>query len=352
MQNPPDIVLAYGLVSAEGAGLEHIPSLINATFRVQTDLGISHRSIILQRLHPVFGAQVHLDIEAVTAHLEAQHLETPRLVRNRDGALWTVETSGEARVWRAQTFIDGLTLHKSRNLAQLASAAELLSRFHHALSSLQHEFVHVRPIHATVKHLETLRQALGSRRARGDEEAQSLGARVLRHAEGVRLDFGAHPRRVVHGDPKLSNLLFAPDEPARARCLIDLDSVGLDHLAYELGDALRSWGNTAGEDTTRGHIDPNVLEAVLSGYARARAPGITNEELLSTLDGVETVSLELASRFAADAIVDAYFGWDATRFPSRRAHNLVRAEGQLSLSQSIRADRAELLAVATRALSS
>jgi Ser/Thr protein kinase RdoA (MazF antagonist) len=353
MQIPPDIALAYRLVSTEGAGTAHIPSMINATFRVLTELGGMRRPMILQRLHPVFGANVHLDIEAVTAHLEAQHLETPRLVRNRDGELWTVETtSGEARIWRAQTLIDGLTIHKSRDPEQLASAAELLGRFHRALLSLQHQFVHVRPIHATVKHLATLRTALASERAVGDAEAQALGARILRHAEGVRLDFGEHPRRVVHGDPKLSNLLFARDEPGRARCLIDLDSVGSDYLAYELGDALRSWGNTAGEDTTLSRIDPSVLAAVLSGYARARPANIPTEEVLSALDGLETVSLELASRFAADAILDSYFGWDAERFPSRRAHNLVRAEGQLCLSQNVRAERAELYAVAARALSS
>jgi hypothetical protein len=32
---------------------------------------------------------------------------------------------------------------------------------------------------------------------------------------------------------------------------------------------------------------------------------------------------------------DAYFGFDATRYPHRRAHNMARAHGQYSLAQTI-----------------
>jgi hypothetical protein len=71
---------------------------------------------------------------------------------------------------------------------------------------------------------------------------------------------------------------------------------------------------------------------------------------MSAIDGFETVSVELASRYAADVIVDRYWGWDNTRFQSRREHNVVRAQGQLSLARAVRAGRAELDAVATRAL--
>ena len=53
--------------------------------------------------------------------------------------------------------------------------------------------------------------------------------------------------------------------------------------------------------------------------------------------GLETVCIELAARFAVDVFDDSYFGWDATRFPSRRAHNLIRARGQLALGLAVRA---------------
>ena len=350
---PREIQEAYGLEQADPASVVHIPSLINRTFLVQGDLGMGPRQMVLQALHPVFGAHVHLDIEAVTVHLEARQVETPRLLRNRNGELWTLEaTSAEPRVWRALNYIDGVTVHRTRDMAQLSSAAELLGRFHGALFDLKHSFVHVRPVHDTGKHLEKLAAALRSDQARQDHEAQALGAQVLRHAEGVRLDYTAFARRAVHGDPKLSNLLFYADQPARARCMIDLDTVGTEYLAYELGDALRSWGNRAGEDTGSADFDPEALRALITGYTRSCPSALPRAELLSALDGLETVALELASRFAADAILDCYFGWDATRFASRRAHNLVRAQGQLALSLDVRSRKDLLREIALHALSS
>ena len=65
--------------------------------------------------------------------------------------------------------------------------------------------------------------------------------------------------------------------------------------------------------------------------------------------GVEWISLELAARFAADALFESYFGWDPARFPGRGEHNLVRARGQWSMHQALvatRAERAGMLGVA------
>jgi hypothetical protein len=74
----------------------------------------------------------------------------------------------------------------------------------------------------------------------------------------------------------------------------------------------------------------------------------TPEELASVVLGLETVCVELAARFCVDFFEDRYFGWDPARFSSRRAHNLVRAHGQLALSRSVREHRDEALAVMLR----
>jgi hypothetical protein len=58
--------------------------------------------------------------------------------------------------------------------------------------------------------------------------------------------------------------------------------------------------------------------------------------------------IELAARFAVDAFDGSYFGWDPSRFPSRRAHNLVRARGQLALGLSVRAQRSDALDLVRR----
>ena len=48
-----------------------------------------------------------------------------------------------------------------------------------------------------------------------------------------------------------------------------------------------------------------------------------------------TIALELAARFAADALQESYFGWNAARFGSVSEHNQVRAAGQLRLAESV-----------------
>ena len=341
---PPAVRLAYGLAVDESTlDVRHVPSNINLTYIVTGRSQPRAAPLVLQRLHPVFGANVHLDIEAVTRHLVARGLTTPRLVPTESGALWTRDESEPvAHVWRALTYVDGVTVHSTRDPAWLESAAALLGSFHSALADLPHVFVHERPLHDTQRHLTNLKAALASPKAAGDPEARELCERVLRHAETVRVDFKALPKRLIHGDPKLSNVMFERDGDGRALCMIDLDTVGRGYLAYELGDALRSWCNPGGEDQATASVDPAAFAAVVRGYARSCPADVTEAELASAIDGLETVSVELASRFAADAIQDSYWGWDPQRFGSRREHNLLRAKGQLSLSESLEPNRAAL----------
>jgi Ser/Thr protein kinase RdoA (MazF antagonist) len=343
MQIPSAVRLAFGLAGSDNElDIEHVPSLINATFIVRPR-GAAE-PLVLQRLHPVFGATVHVDIEAVTKHLAARGMITPRLIHTRDGALWfeDVATDGARRVWRALSYVDGLTIHKSDDAVRLESAAALLGRFHSTLGDLQHEFVHHRALHDTPRHLANLEAALRSARGQQDAEALALGERVLEQARSVRVDFGALPLRVIHGDPKLSNVMFERERPESACCMIDLDTVSRGSLASELGDALRSWCNPAGEDSQQARVEPASFAAVVRGYARTCSTDVSRAELLSIVDGLMTISVELASRFAADAINDSYFGWDASRYASRREHNLVRAGGQLALSLAVRGAHADL----------
>jgi hypothetical protein len=88
-------------------------------------------------------------------------------------------------------------------------------------------------------------------------------------------------------------------------------------------------------------LDLEILGASLRGYVAGLGRALTADERARLLLGVEWVSLELAARFAADALFESYFGWDATRFAGRGEHNLVRARGQWSLHEALVATRAE-----------
>jgi thiamine kinase-like enzyme len=199
-------------------------------------------------------------------------------------------------------------------------------------------------VHDTARHLATLRAALDDH---GDHrlfaEVEPLGRALLDAADRLPA-LPALPQRIAHGDLKINNLVFATDDQAIA--LIDLDTVGPMNLACELGDAWRSWCNRAGEDEPEARFDLELFAAALAGWRSGIGEPPTEDEQIGLLLGPEWISLELAARFAADALAERYFGWSSERYASRGEHNLARARGQWSLHRAIaatRADRSRLL---------
>lgn len=345
---PKEVAEAFGVVESPQ---REIQSNINTTLIVsRTGDTAQSAPVVLQRLHAVFGASVNDDMALVTEHLASHGVPTPRLLRARDGRSHAIDAGGH--VWRLQTFVTGDCYARAVGQAQVASAGRLLATFHRALLDLKAPLAHSRPTHDSAAHLAHLKSVLASDEAAGDNDAKTLGRAVLEHAEGVRLDYSGLPKALRHGDPKLSNLLFERGRPERALCMIDLDTVGRAPLAYELGDALRSWCNPSGEDDAHSEVDPGRVQAALHGYlegCRAQralpALSVSEPELVSAVDGLETVCTELASRFAADVVEDCYWGWDRRRFGSRREHNALRARSQLALAKSVRGARPQLLGI-------
>src|SRR5262249_59512082 len=169
------------------------------------------------------------------------------------------------------------------------------------------ELVGVRAgVHDTPAHLAKLAAAVEARGAghRLGREVAEL-ARAVQAGAAALPPLPALPARVCHGDLKFSNILFADHEPPasqRAVCLIDLDTVGPLSLAYELGDAWRSWCNRAGEDLTEARFDLDIMRASVDGYREGLDRPLDADTRRGLLLGVEWVSLELAARFAADAL--------------------------------------------------
>lgn len=294
---------------------------------------------VLQQLNPIFPPVVMEDIAAVTAHLAARGVLTPRLVPDRDGRLWHPDPAG---AWRVLTHVPGRVLDAVTEETQAAEAGRLLASFHRALDDLVHEFRHVRPpVHEPARHLADLALAVDSHRGhRLHAVAAALADEIFDAAQALP-QLPETPARVVHGDPKISNLVFAADED-RALCMLDLDTLGRMALPFELGDALRSWCNVASEDDPRGHFSTELFAAAVRGYGAAAAGWLRADEAASAVDATATIQVELAARFCADVLNERYFGWNPALFASRAEHNLARARGQLNVHRSLLAQRPRL----------
>ena len=314
--------------------------LINATWTVG-DPALA----VLQRVNPIFGPEVHEDIEAVTSHLESRGLETPRLIRTDSGSLSA--TGPEGGCWRALTWIKGQTLHRLDGVSRASSAGAFVARWHRAVSDLEHDFVHRRlGVHDTRAHMGRLAGALvtqGSCRLFG--EVEPLACEIL--GQWARWDGTLDlPERISHGDLKVSNLRF--DMNGEALCLLDLDTMGRMSIDAELGDAWRSWCNPAGEDEASARFDLPLFESSVSAYLAHHQ--LTSEEREGLVPGVERIALELSARFAVDALEERYFGFDPEVAPTRGEHNLIRARGQLALACSVQAQRSQMEAIVAQAL--
>lgn len=336
-QIPPEVLADYGVAQATLTPLTF--GHINRTVLVQS----GDARLVLQRLNPIFGPELHEDIEAVTTHLTSKGLATPMLVRTRTGALFTRARDGS--IWRMLTHVPGHSHLKAETPRRARAAGALIARFHGALADLEHTFKNARGnIHDTARHLEALEQTLTRKREHDRfPVVERVATRILEAA--AKLPALTHlPKRVVHGDPKISNVLFASDD--LATCLVDLDTLSSAVMPVELGDALRSWCNPRAEDEPESTFDLAFFEAALSGYASEARGLLTREEILAIPAGVETIALELAARFAADALNESYFGWNREKYQRASEHNLLRAESQLNLARSVgtQAEKAEAIA--------
>ena len=325
----------------DGAHIEPLGrGLVNQTYLVSR----GGTRLVLQRLNPVFSAAVNDNIDAVTRRLAEVGMATPRLVPTRDGSL-SVDLGAQDGLWRLQTYVDGVSFDAVASLGQARAAGCLVARFHCALDGLDHEFAGMRPgVHDTAQHMARLREALD---VRGDHrlhrEVSALAADLFDAASDLP-PLPSLPRRVCHGDPKLNNILFAGFElPAaeQALCLIDLDTVGPMALAHELGDAWRSWCNRSPEDASEAKFDLEIFRVSFEGFRDSLGRPLGADERRACLHGVEWISLELAVRFATDALLESYFGWAPERYPGRGEHNLARARGQWALHRAVCATRRE-----------
>ncbi len=336
-----DEVLSHYLVTAASV-TEITQGLVNLTYAVQSTGGERYA---LQRLHAVFTAEVNVNIAHVTAHLAVKGLCTPTLIPTAGGELAVLRG---AEIWRLMTWVDGRAYDALQNTEQAAAAAGLLAHFHLALTDYAGPLAVSRPpTHDFVRHRARLTTMLAT------HKAHHLYAAV--RAATVELDayHAVLPRaqptlpRVVHGDPKISNVLFDADG-REALALIDLDTLARMPLALELGDALRSWCNPHGEDAPDATFDLAYFDAALAGYAAVARVFVTPDEIRALVPATLEIHLELAARFLADALDETYFGWDARRYASRGAHNLARARGQLYAARSLGAQTDEADALVRR----
>jgi thiamine kinase-like enzyme len=142
---------------------------------------------------------------------------------------------------------------------------------------------------------------------------------------------GQLPKRIIHGDPNVRNILF--DQNSRPLAVIDLDTVTVSTILYDFGDIARSYTNTLDEDN--GNADNNfnqhIYRTVKDGFLLSLKGKLTFEELENLDYAAQTVIYIQAVRFLTDYLNgNVYY---ATKYID---HNLDRTRNQLELLKGLR----------------
>ena len=332
---------------------------INDTFLAVYRNTFTETQVILQRVNKAVFPRpeaIMANMHAITMHchekLEADAAcgrddrvwQMPRIIKTKQGEDFAVDDKGE--VWRVITRI--LSAHAFDSAQSPEHALECgaaLGHFHYLVSDMDPESIEdpLPGFHITSGYLAQYDETLGDSRAKDILNASMEAKRIARYIEGRR-DFavslekavarGELKKRMFHGDPKVNNIMI-DDFTGKGTAMIDLDTVSPGLVQIDVGDAVRSICNPAGEEELNlGKVtfDETLFQAFMKGYMKEAGAFMDTADRAWLYDAVRLLPFELGLRFFQDYLAgDRYF---KVRQPGQ---NLNRACVQFRLCEAIEA---------------
>lgn len=331
---------------------------INDSYRVTARTkGGSEVDYLLQHMNPrVFPDPVGVmeNIAYVTRHLEghrrARHTtrDTLTLIPTTSGGAWMEDAARSC--WRMYIYHTGT--HVAAQAAEpheVYEAATAFGEFLRLLVDYDGPPLHetIPGFHDTAARLRQLddaagADALGRAQNARDEIAEIRAARPLADVLPPRIAAGDVPRRIVHNDAKISNVLL-DDATGQACCVVDLDTVMPGSLLHDFGDMVRSMTSPTAEDEAdlaQVGVRPELFEAVARGFLEGAGPIVTPAERELLVVAGRLITLEQAARFLTD-----YLEGDRYYHDTRGDQNLRRARTQLCLYNTLTAREKELVEI-------
>lgn len=327
----PEEVLTFFPITYEKIEPLHFGH-IHKTWRIEGEKG--H---ILQWVNPIFGEAVMEDIDAVTKHLRGKGITTFEVIHTHAGALLVSDDTG---FWRLFSLIPG-EVYLIVTSPQIAfESGRILGEFHQALSDFSYTFKYERPLNRDTATLFSLYKESLARNTEQFDSELTDAVTCIEDLPSLYLPTTLR-KHVTQCDPKISNILFSPLSH-KAVAIVDLDDCNARYnVLVDIGDALRSWCQGKEDDTETG-LSIELFRAGVEGYLKGAGDLLTDEERSLIPQAVKLLTLELACRFARDIVDDNYFGFDAERFSSRKAHNRARVLAQVSFYRELVANEEAL----------
>lgn len=334
---------------------------INDTFLVTLE-GLPDKHFVLQRINTQVFPQPELVMHNIRTFVDRvrqrlretpldRRWEVPQVLLTQANQDYFKDANGS--FWRAIGFIENAeSFETMQTVEQAREVGYALGTFHHLIDDLPPEkLADTLPgFHITPLYLRQYERVLETSNPPASPEVNYCLQFVRDRAEWAHCledakENGKLPLRLMHGDPKVNNVMF-DRATHQAVSVIDLDTVKPGLVHYDIGDCLRSGCNRAGEETHDWEsvaFDPDLCQAILQGYLAIARSFLTDNDYLYLYDAIRLIAFELGLRFFSDYLAgNVYF---KVKYPE---HNLARAMVQFKLTESIESQERIIRAICDR----
>ena len=318
---------------------------INSTY-----LAEGEKNYILQKINKnIFKTPQHVveNFAKISSHMQSKVADGRRHVsafKTHEGKDYFQDAKGD--YWRLLSYLDDTkSLKHVTHVDEPFQAAKAYGLFQKLFLDFNPKNLHItiEDFHNPVKRLSDYQDALAkdlknrADKALGEQEFIAKNKNLIKIYEKL-LDEGSVPKRVVHNDAKLSNVLFDKNS-GEGICVIDLDTVMPGFTFFDFGDLVRSMAGPKEDekDLAKIKIDLAYFKALARGYLHHTKAFLTVEEKEHLLFGAKLIIYLLGIRFLTD-----YLSGDTYFKVSYGDHNLVRAQNQFKLLDSLLKQEKEL----------
>lgn len=298
----------------------------------------SGKGYLLQKINPLVFPKpewVIDNIQTVYNHFlkESPELALIKLLPAQNGQRFWIDEQGAA--WRMFPKVPcSYSIEHPSSKKMASEGAKMIGRFLNSLQGLKPDQLHytIPDFHNSLLRLKqfskVVRKDKMSRLFRVKKEVSFIEdhAAVFKKINAALL-----PKRVVHNDAKMDNVLF-DSRTNEAVGLIDWDTIMPGTVLSDYGDMMRTLMNPVAEDSDefdRILIDRELFEMTHLGFLETTVDMLDSTERQMLPLAPLWITLEQAMRFLTDYLEgDIYY---KTNYDD---HNLIRAQNQLHLFES------------------
>lgn len=331
----PKIIVNQFLGSVEILSITPIENgLINHTFLVETE----SEKFILQQINTLIFKNPNA--------IQNNHLRINEILKQSNYSRKTVKIiptlsndllfEKNNKTWRMLEYLeDSITFLKPSSTEIAFEATKCLSEFYKIINQEQIILEETLPdfinFEKRVIDFKTSLVRETERKRTAEKEINFILEHLSLPEKWIELQNQKYlPNRVIHADPKISNVLF--DKENKAIAVIDLDTMMNGTILYDFGDMIRSYTNNSDEDESSVSDNFNAEDyvAVKDGFLFYLKETLTPIELENLDYAAQLIIYIQAVRFLTD-----YLNHDVYYSVKNDLQNLDRTKNQINLLKGL-----------------